>query len=152
MNKNARLVKDQEFLAQITNTGMHASGNIDNVFDTRVQEEMSAAQNVLLQNGYRLTDASMIEGHFYLQRFTSRERSGHEVQLRFIDRGTPGTVRLSLGYYDSSSSTGVVVFGDRPTHGTGTSDASKMLTRLAHQPKSRRMVWIPAFKNSPFII
>lgn len=149
MNQNARLIEVKELQVALLNTGVQSINGAVNAYETKTQASISAAQKVLIDAKYRLTNTSMEEGVWYAQHFT-KLGDARGIILRYIVREKAQTPRLSLGYFNPLSPTGVTVFGDAATQSTTTGEAVKMLSRLKSKHSRRKAVWIPAFVNSPF--
>ena len=148
MNTEAKPLTGEELLEQIVSAGMDATDAIG-VFDAPSDVAIVAAQKVLLDNDYYLSDTKMIEGNYYQQTFMKKDGSWpYHVTLRYMTDAIRVPM-LTLMYHEG---TDVRRFEDpqnRYLFGTGTSTAEMVLFRFKMEHTHRPCFWMPVFEGSP---
>lgn len=148
MTINTSPLTDEALLEAIAETGMQAGPT--GIFTTSDQKIISAAQKVVIDNNYTLSDAQMIERHMYVLYFLSPDSSyPYHVYLRYVSNGLQ-PVPLALMYHGEDGT--LQQFGTpgstRTTYGVGTSDGEKILHKFRQQRFNDKYYWVPVFENS----
>ena len=147
MKSETKSLSGEELLALVRATGMDETC-ARGTFDAHSQREMVRAQDVLIENGYYLSQSTMDEGHFYRQVFVSGDGWWpYWVALRYLTDGVqvPSLALMSRRGREVIQFTGGAY---RTTHATGTSDASKMVADWVERFGNRPYFWMPVFEGS----
>lgn len=138
-----------ELLDAINRTGLRKTPGTKGLFNAHSAAEMVAAQRLLLDNGYKLSNADMIEGRVYMHAFVPpHSQHPHWITVRYIVVDRP---QLVLASFSDGSTQEVELFSTQRTHSTSTSDASKLVTEFSRTFPERHSFWLPVFEGSPFL-
>ena len=149
MTTETKPLTGMSLMRRIEATGMIHAGRAG-VYDAPTPKEIVDAQKLLLANGYYLSGAAMVESDFYQLHFMRADGEWPGwVKLRYTTHGIQVPV-LALMYHEDDEVKQFTGAGYRSTHGTGTSNAEKMVFAFNETHGDFAYFWMPIFKGNPF--
>lgn len=150
-----KYLNGQDLLDALQATGLIAMP-VSGVYDAYyrpMEENIVAAQQLLLDCGWYISGTNMIHDDMYTQTYMSDKiLHPYWIRLRYITDGFAHLPLMLMYHENDSDQRGCIRrFGRQTTFGTGTSEAETMLVDFRSQFGDRRPFWLPAFTESPFL-